>query len=29
MAARWAEVAEAHGNLGEEGRAYVQQLGGA
>jgi hypothetical protein len=29
MTVGWAEVAEAHGNLSEEGRAYVRQFGGA
>ena len=28
MSLRWARVAEAHGNLSEEGRAYVAQFGG-
>ena len=28
MSLRWAEVAEAHGNLDDEGRAYVAQFGG-
>lgn len=28
MSVRWARVAEAHGNLGEEGRAYLAQFGG-
>ena len=27
MATRWARVAEAHGNLDDEGRAYLQQFG--
>jgi hypothetical protein len=28
MSVRWARVAQAHGNLDEEGRAYVEQFGG-
>jgi hypothetical protein len=28
MSLRWAKVAEAHGNLSDEGRAYVEQFGG-
>lgn len=28
MTMRWAEVAEAHGNLSDEGKAYVAQYGG-
>ena len=28
MSVRWARVAEAHGNLSEEGRAYVARFGG-
>ncbi|MCW2812873.1 MAG: SnoaL-like domain protein [Nocardioides sp.] len=28
MSLRWAKVAEAHGNLSDEGRAYVAQFGG-
>jgi hypothetical protein len=27
MAARWARIAEAHGNLAEEARAYLEQFG--
>jgi len=27
MAATWARIAEAHGNLDDEGRAYLQQFG--
>ena len=28
MSIRWAEVADAHGNLSDEGKAYVAQFGG-
>ena len=27
MSVRWARIAEAHGNLDDEGRAYLQQYG--
>ena len=29
MSVRWARIAEAHGNLDAEGRAYLEQYGGA
>jgi hypothetical protein len=28
LSMRWAKIAEAHGNLSDEGRAYVAQFGG-
>jgi hypothetical protein len=27
MSVKWARIAEAHGNLSDEGRAYLQQFG--
>lgn len=29
MSVRWARIAEVHGNLSDEGRAYVEQFGGS